>query len=76
MQIPLFSSNSRQPNRTNLESMRLWTESREAELGPAEASPSPLNLEALEAKVVDEDEDKDEVQLSRVLEEICRVLLA
>ena len=74
MQIPLFSSNSRQPNRTNLESMRLWTESREAELGPAEASPSPLNLEALEAKVVDEDED--EVQLSRVLEEICRVLLA
>lgn len=72
MQIPLFSSNSRQPNRTNLESMRLWTESREAELGPAEASPSPLNLEALEAKVVDE----DEVQLSRVLEEICRVLLA
>lgn len=54
--------------------MRLWTESREAELGPAEASPSPLNLEALEAKVVDEDED--EVQLSRVLEEICRVLLA
>lgn len=52
--------------------MRLWTESREAELGPAEASPSPLNLEALEAKVVDE----DEVQLSRVLEEICRVLLA
>lgn len=74
MQIPLFSSNSRQPNRTNLESMRLWTESREAELGPAWASPSPLNLEALEAKVVDEDED--EVQLSRVLEEICRVLLA
>ena len=74
MQIPLFSSNSRQPNRTNLESMRLLTESREAELGPAEASPSPLNLEALEAKVVDEDED--EVQLSRVLEEICRVLLA
>lgn len=56
--------------------MRLWTESREAELGPAEASPSPLNLEALEAKVVDEDEDEDEVQLSRVLEEICRVLLA
>lgn len=74
MQIPLFSSNSRQPNRTNLESMRLWTESREAELGPAWASPSPLNLEALDAKVVDEDED--EVQLSRVLEEICRVLLA
>ena len=74
MQIPLFSSNSRQPNRTNLERMRLWTESREAELSPAEASPSPLNLEALEAKVVDEDED--EVQLSRVLEEICRVLLA
>lgn len=74
MQIPLFSSNSRQPNRTNLESMRLWTESLEAELGPAWASPSPLNLEALDAKVVDEDED--EVQLSRVLEEICRVLLA
>ena len=54
--------------------MRFWTESREAELSWAEARPSPLNLEAFEAKV--DDDDEDDVQLSRVLEEICKVRLA